>query len=142
MRRPDEWGKLQMFPTSFSFHTICLTIDAEAGEVVGVMKFMVTLSCEVLSLENWRKLKKDLKFYWLKHEQLACAFYFNDEKTFVISYNVDSQSLCYYCWDDKDDCFLIALLVTQLPELFDNVQSLICPSYLVKLIEDCINGKK
>ena len=88
------------------------------------------------------KKKKDLKFYWLKHEQLACAFYFNDEKTFVISYNVDSQSLCYYCWDDKDDCFLIALLVTQLPELFDNVQSLICPSYLVKLIEDCINGKK
>lgn len=35
MRRPDEWGKLQMFPTSFSFHTICLTINAEAGEVVG-----------------------------------------------------------------------------------------------------------
>lgn len=35
MRRPDDWGKLQMFPTSFSFHAICLTINAEAGEVVG-----------------------------------------------------------------------------------------------------------
>ena len=35
MRRPDDWGKWQMFPTSFSFHTICLTINAEAGEVVG-----------------------------------------------------------------------------------------------------------
>ncbi len=43
MRRPDEWGKLQMFPTSFSFHTICLTINAEAGEVVGRKVYSMTI---------------------------------------------------------------------------------------------------
>ena len=30
-----------MFPTSFSFHTICLTINAEVGEVVGDIIIMV-----------------------------------------------------------------------------------------------------
>lgn len=109
--------------------------------MVGVLKFMVTLSSEVFSLENWRKVKKDLKFYWLKQTQQACAFYCNDEKTFIISYKVETKSLCYYSWDDKEDRSLIALLVSYLPELSDNVQSLICPSNLVKLIENCINGK-
>ena len=49
MRRPDDWGKLQMFPTSFSFNTICLTIDAEAGEVVGEC---ITMSEEQYELKG------------------------------------------------------------------------------------------
>ena len=52
MRRPDEWGKLQMFPTSFSFHTICLTINAEAGEVVGEVVINMDLKSAKISLEN------------------------------------------------------------------------------------------
>lgn len=52
MRRPDEWGKLQMFPTSFSFHTICLTINAEAGEVVGEVVINMDLKSAKISIEN------------------------------------------------------------------------------------------
>lgn len=61
MRRPDEWGKLQMFPTSFSFHTICLTINAEAGEVVGECITMYEAGLDLKKVRAIARIEQILK---------------------------------------------------------------------------------
>lgn len=77
---------------------------------------MQELSKELLPKSVWNEVKKELKFYWLKKEELACCFYSNQNTTFLISYDVDSKSLNYYTWNDKSDCSLISLIAAELPE--------------------------
>lgn len=98
---------------------------------------MQKLSKELLPKSVWNEVKKELKFYWLKKEELACCFYSNQNTTFLISYDVDSKSLNYYTWNEKSDRSLISLIVAGLPEIKkESVSELICPDYLITIIDD------
>ncbi|MDO5481888.1 MAG: hypothetical protein Q4F47_02400 [Bacteroidaceae bacterium] len=104
---------------------------------------MVNLSKEVLSFEKWCVMKKDLKFYYLKKKEQACAFYCKDETAFVICYDVNSGQLSYYSWPDKDDRSLIASIITYLPELpHEDVRNLVCSQHLIKVIENQLKNEK
>lgn len=98
---------------------------------------MEKLSKKVLPRDFWNEVKTELKFCWLKKEQLACCFYKDQSRTFLISYDIDSKSLNYYTWNDPNDRSLIYLMVNELPELKnERVSKLICPDYLINVIDD------
>lgn len=98
---------------------------------------MQKLSKELLPKSVWNEVKKELKFYWIKKEKLACCFYSNQNITFLITYDIDSKSLNYYTWNEKSDRSLISLIVAGLPEIKkESVSELICPDYLITIIDD------
>lgn len=99
---------------------------------------MEKLSSKVLPFEKWNEVKKNLRFCWLKKEELACCFYSKEnELAFLISYDCQKNLLNYYTWDNYGDRSLFAILVNYLPDLpNEKVQDLICPHALIEIIDE------
>ena len=102
---------------------------------------MEKLSKNLISYEKWLEIKEQVKFYWLENEDLACAYYIDGNNAFLITYDLNLQSLDYYNWTDTNDRSLISKFVAYLPEFPEkNIKHLMCPQYLVELIEECLHG--
>lgn len=97
---------------------------------------MKKLSKEILPFEVWTRARTNLKFYWLKDKDMPCCVHKSEEKSFVIYYDINSQTLNYDDLDDTIYCLLLPLKEENIQPLADkDVQRLMCSSYLLQLID-------